>query len=230
MWEYISGMAGSYILRVPEKEFELRIYPDSTGNGVSWVSRDLLKTERLMMTEKKHRFDMPLKISRWDIIDELAMASGGLSEAQKEKIAAGIRKLVASVMEESDKDKSLPSGKAVKRVNGESAVEKSYIAIESKIASMKRPDGSLISITEAADNSYFILNVNSKTKSFTLDEMRKMVKISHSSDDLNKISKELYRWFENNRKDVIFDLEITHANKRLPEIILFLKSKYAVKS
>jgi len=176
----------------------------------------------------REEFNMPLKISRWEVIDELAMLSNKLSPAQKEKIETGIRALVKQVLSEKE-ERALPTGKLKDRDGDDDVVEKAYIGIESKIAKMKKPTGSTISITEGPNDAYFILNVNSRTKSFTIEEMRKMVKIAQSSDDLQKTSKELYRWFENVRKDVIFDLELSRTDVKVPEIILFLKSRYAVK-
>ena len=46
----------------------------------------------------REEFNMPLKISRWEVIDELAMMSNKLSPAQKEKIETGIRALVKQVL------------------------------------------------------------------------------------------------------------------------------------
>ncbi|HQE59358.1 MAG TPA: hypothetical protein PLA54_09230, partial [Spirochaetota bacterium] len=95
----------------------------------------------------REEFNMPLKISRWEVIDELAMMSNKLSPSQKEKIETGIRALVKLVLSEKE-ERALPTGKLKDRDGDDDAVEKAYIGIESKIAKMKKPTGSTISITE----------------------------------------------------------------------------------
>ena len=76
----------------------------------------------------REEFNMPLKISRWEVIDELAMISNKLSATQKEKIETGIRALVKQVLSEKE-ERALPTVKLKERDGDDYAVEKAYIGI-----------------------------------------------------------------------------------------------------
>jgi hypothetical protein len=101
-----------------------------------------------------------------------------------------------------------------------------------RIKIKKQPFSDKISmdIKEADDSSSFIFIINKARKFFTLEEMRKIVKICHLSSDENDASGRLYTWFKNNRGDVLNDIGIDNSDDySLPTMYNFIKNKYTVK-
>ena len=85
-------------------------------------------------------------------------------------------------------------------------------------------------IVEADDNSSFIFVINKERKFFTLQEMRKIVKLCHSSNDEKDASQRLYTWLAKNRKDALVDIGIRNQNDpALKTIYNFIINKYIVK-
>jgi len=93
-----------------------------------------------------------------------------------------------------------------------------------------KSDKHKIEVEEADDNSYFIIVMNRARNFFSLEEMRKLVKICHASEDEKDASRRLYNWFSKNRSDVIRDTDIVGVNDpALTSIYNYIKNKYTVK-
>ncbi len=92
------------------------------------------------------------------------------------------------------------------------------------------PDKYTMEIKEADDGSSFIFVLNRERKFFTLEEMRKIVKICHSGQDEEDASRRLYAWFRNNRGDVINDIGIeSSGDPSLSTIYNYIIKRYTVK-
>ncbi len=83
-----------------------------------------------------------------------------------------------------------------------------------KITIQKPPfsDKLNMEIKEADDNSSFIFVINRARKFFTLEEMRKIVKLCHDAGEVKEGSQRLLTWFKNNRVDVLVDVGIENSN------------------
>ena len=92
------------------------------------------------------------------------------------------------------------------------------------------PDKTKIEVKEAEDNSYFIIIISGARLFFSLEQMRKIVNICHTSGNEKEGSSRLHNWFKQNRKDVLDDAKIYEASDQALETIYkFIISKYAVK-
>jgi hypothetical protein len=81
--------------------------------------------------------------------------------------------------------------------------------------SIKKPpfsDKLSMEIKEADDNSSFIFVINSSRKFFTLEEMRKLVKLCHDAGEEKEGARRLLTWYKNNRVDVLVDVGIEASN------------------
>ena len=91
-------------------------------------------------------------------------------------------------------------------------------------------DKSTIEIKESDDSDFFILIINKARNFFTLEEMRKIVKICHASEETKDASERLYNWLKNKRKDVLIDTEITGpSDPALETIYKHLIKTYTLK-
>lgn len=111
-----------------------------------------------------------------------------------------------------------------------------YNAKSEKIASRTKTtkppfsDKLSMEIKEADDNSSFIFVINRERKFFTLEEMRKLVRICHGSADAKDASKKLYTWFKNNRGDVLNDIGIgSSLDPSLDTMYNYIIKRYTVK-
>ncbi|MBN2038838.1 MAG: hypothetical protein JW864_02285 [Spirochaetes bacterium] len=111
-----------------------------------------------------------------------------------------------------------------------------YNAKSEKIAkktTIKKPpfsDKLSMEIKEADDNSSFIFVINRERKFFTLEEMRKIVRICHGSSDAKDASKKLYAWYKNNRGDVLNDIGIDNSlDPSLETMYKYIIKRYTVK-
>lgn len=97
----------------------------------------------------------------------------------------------------------------------------------------KRPavsDKYSMDIKEADDGSSFIFVINRERKFFTLEEMRKIVRVCHQAKDEADASKRLYAWFRNNRGDVINDIGIeSPGDSSLITMYNYIIKRYTVK-
>ena len=59
-----------------------------------------------------------------------------------------------------------------------------------------------IEIIESKNSKSFILVINGARNFFSLEEMKKIVKLCHVSDDTTDACKRLYNWFTKNRLDL----------------------------
>lgn len=66
-------------------------------------------------------------------------------------------------------------------------------------------------IIETGDSGSFIFVINKTRKMFSLDEMKKIVKICRSAENENDAVKRLYKWFSDNRSDALYDISIKNA-------------------
>lgn len=88
-----------------------------------------------------------------------------------------------------------------------------------------------ITVKEADDKSNFIIVINNARNFFTLDEMRKLVRICHDSKGEMEASRRLFAWFSQFRKDVIIDTHIDGASDlALSTIYKYLINNYTAKS
>ncbi len=65
-----------------------------------------------------------------------------------------------------------------------------------------------VDIEESGDGQFFYIILYNNRVFFTLDEMRKIVKICHISEDELDASQRLYNWFTRNRKDFLIDAQV----------------------
>ena len=87
-----------------------------------------------------------------------------------------------------------------------------------------------IEVEAADDNRYFILIINYARNFFSLEEMKKLVKICHFSEDESDAAGRLYNWFSKNRKDVLQDTNIEGVtDAALNTIYNFIKTNYKLK-
>lgn len=113
--------------------------------------------------------------------------------------------------------------------------------INRKIAGMKvekttrktttQPQDYAVDIEETKDGKYFYIILNNSRVFFTLEEMKKLVKICHVSEDERDASERLYNWFSRNRKDLLIDGQIGDSNNPfLANIYSYIINKYKVKN
>ena len=81
-----------------------------------------------------------------------------------------------------------------------------------KGAAEKNKDKMSMEIIDSDSGGSFIFVINKTRKFFTLDEMKKIVKICRSANDQKEASASLYSWFLNNRGDALYDIGINSAN------------------
>ena len=81
-----------------------------------------------------------------------------------------------------------------------------------KTAADKNKDRASMEIIESDNSSSFIFVINRTRKFFTLDEMKKIVKICGSATDQKDAVVSLYSWLLNNRGDALYDIGIRNAN------------------
>lgn len=171
---------------------------------------------------------LPSTSKSWQVIDLLTAAYPQLNEQERLFIETEIKSILKKVV-------AVKNAKNEKlALNKKSSISPSELfnkmeSIDEKINALGERKDTVISITEGPDNAYFILNVNGKTKSFTLAEMRSIVRMCDTSGHSVDSARKLYNWCEKNRKDVILDLELKRNDARLFEIIQFLSLRYKVK-
>ncbi|MCU0821814.1 MAG: hypothetical protein MUC95_04985 [Spirochaetes bacterium] len=94
----------------------------------------------------------------------------------------------------------------------------------------KNKDRAAMEIIESDNGSSFIFVINKTRKFFTLDEMKKIVKICKSADGEKDACSMLYAWFLNNRGDALYDISIRNAgDPSLVAIYNYVINKYTVK-
>lgn len=95
------------------------------------------------------------------------------------------------------------------------------------ISTAKKSSKVEIEIREGKNNSFFTIRINGKGKTYTLEEMKKLVKFSHSST-LAESSKKIYSWMGRERPDAIDDYIIEGpSDKKLAELAKILKNTYS---
>ena len=62
-----------------------------------------------------------------------------------------------------------------------------------------------VAIEEKNDGEHFYIIMNNSRVFFIREEMRSIVRICHASIDASDASQRLYRWFRENRKDLLID-------------------------
>ena len=93
-----------------------------------------------------------------------------------------------------------------------------------------KSDKYTIDIKEADDDSHFIIIINNYRNFFDREEMRKIVRICHASEDESDASRRLFNWFSKNRIDVLNNTDIDGVNDpALATIYNFLIKRYAVR-
>lgn len=94
-----------------------------------------------------------------------------------------------------------------------------------------QPQDYAVYIEETKDGKYFYIILNNSRVFFTLEEMKKLVKICHVSEDERDASERLYNWFSRNRKDLLIDGQIGDSNNPfLANIYSYIINKYKVKN
>jgi len=69
----------------------------------------------------------------------------------------------------------------------------------------------VVTIEEAGNRKSFIITLNNYRKIFSLDEMHKIVVICHAALNKNDASQRLFRWFSQNRRDVLSDAKLGNS-------------------
>jgi hypothetical protein len=96
--------------------------------------------------------------------------------------------------------------------------------------SMPGPDKSKIEVKEALDSTYFIIKINGANNFFSLEEMRKVVKVCGYASNEKDGAANLYAYLSKNRVDVINDTSIYGPDDQaLKTIYNYLVSNYKVK-
>ncbi len=94
----------------------------------------------------------------------------------------------------------------------------------------KASDSSVIEVIEAEDGKSFVILLDGYRNFFSLEEMRKLVKICHSADDEIDAADRLFNWFSRERSDVIKNSSLSGKNhKSLPAIYHCLVERYTVR-
>ncbi|MBN2434231.1 MAG: hypothetical protein JXK07_03075 [Spirochaetes bacterium] len=86
-----------------------------------------------------------------------------------------------------------------------------------------------VKIIESEDGKSFRLFVGNFPKMFMLDEMRRMVKLCHSSKTPEEGAKKLFVWINNNRKDFFMDIQTNNKEQVFLNIRNCLVERYTVK-
>ena len=87
-----------------------------------------------------------------------------------------------------------------------------------------------VDIEEKNNGEHFFIIMNNSRVFFIREEMRSIVKICHASKDERDASQRLYRWFSQNRKDLLIDGGIESSkNPTLENLYKKLVSTYRVK-
>mgnify|MGYP001549631757 CR=1 FL=1 len=99
-------------------------------------------------------------------------------------------------------------------------------AVEKKAKINQKP----LTITESDDSSYFIIEMNTYRSFFTLDEMRKLVKMSHESKNETEATRKMYTWLNRERSDVVRNAGLNSKKDLvLLELYAALIKSYCVK-
>lgn len=100
-----------------------------------------------------------------------------------------------------------------------------------KTAADKNKEKASMEIIESDSGGSFIFVINKTRKFFTLDEMKKIVKICRSASEEKDAAASLYSWFLNTRGDALYDIGIKNANDPALGIIYnHIINNYTVKS
>lgn len=87
-----------------------------------------------------------------------------------------------------------------------------------------------IDVKEADDNSSFVLIINKYRNFFSLEEMRKLVKLCHIAASENDGVARLFMWFSQNRKDVLNNTDIKGiGDPALITMYNFIINRYKIK-
>ncbi len=85
-------------------------------------------------------------------------------------------------------------------------------------------------VERSASGSSYHLITGGNWKMFTEGEMTRMVKIASVPDDVAEVATRLHAWLSAERSDAFADLELGDSrDPRLRELVLFLRSKFAIK-
>lgn len=95
---------------------------------------------------------------------------------------------------------------------------------------IETPSRPPVSIKESSDNSYFVVNINGYGSFFTLEEMRKLVRICHSSGNAIEAGERMYTWLSKDRIDVLNNNKIQgRKDILLAELYELIIKTYTVK-
>ena len=103
---------------------------------------------------------------------------------------------------------------------------------EKNVSQKKEAQGKkyAVAVEEKNDGEHFYIILNNSRFFFIREEMRSIVKICHASNNGRDASQRLYRWFSQNRKDLLIDGGIkSNKNPYLANIYEKLVSTYKVK-
>jgi hypothetical protein len=118
----------------------------------------------------------------------------------------------------------------VDKINREIVELESVRSKSKKPAAQKQAASSAVDIKPSSDNKTFIIVINNARKIFSLDEMRSLVGISNAATSDADGSARLYRWFSQNRGDVLGDAGIgSPGNPVLALLYRLVKKTYKVK-
>ena len=161
-----------------------------------------------------------------------AAAKSAKSKSEKDKLTDQLMKLSKDINEEGLKfliqqAHVILHNMQVERINDEIRKLKKMERVSSKIPGLNIPS---IDIREAENKGHFILIINRARKFLVLDEMKKLVKICHAANNEKEASRRLYKWFSENRQDILVDATIGGSRDPvLSAVYNFIIARYKVK-
>ena len=101
----------------------------------------------------------------------------------------------------------------------------------SVIASSVPLDKFSVKVKEGDDGSYFMVAINRYQIFFSRDEMKRLVRMCHASEDAVDAGRRMYAWFKKERGDILYNTDIEGpADPALATIYNYMVKTYTVKA
>jgi hypothetical protein len=166
---------------------------------------------------------------------------GGLEQGGKKELVQTLHDLVSDLDEGGiqfliNQARILIYNKQVEEINRKVADSKTVgqkkkkKTTEAEKVTKKPPPAPEVEIVERSDGKHFFIVIRGYRIYFTLDEMKKLVKICHLAGDPADAAHRLYNWFKRFRSDFLVDGGIGSArNPYLYDLYTKLISTYKVR-
>jgi hypothetical protein len=143
--------------------------------------------------------------------DEAEKEEVDLEKKSKEELITILHGLATDVDKDGllfliNQSRVLIHNKRVEEINRKILDTKGEVTKKKKHAVKKSPME--VEIVERGDGKHFFIVANNFRIYFTLDEMRKLVKLCHAAENEADAIQRLYRWFSSFRKDFLVDGQI----------------------